>query len=330
MQPASVGESFPRLLADIGGTNVRFALEQRDGTLAVVSVRAHAGIPSISDAIQSYLSRPQAIAAGARSVRHAALAIANPIKGDWVQMTNANWAFSIQALREQFGLDTLLLVNDFSALASAVPLLGASQVCQVGNGHAVPGKPVGVIGPGTGLGVSGLIPGGTDWIVLEAEGGHVSFAPMNEREMEVLRFAWKRYPHVSAERLVSGGGLELIHQALAAIFGDAPETLTAPEITRRALAGECARCDETVEMFCEMLGTVASNLALTLGAMGGIYLGGGIVPRLGKRFEQSGFRRRFEQKGRFSSYLADIPTFVITAENPAFLGVSAMLARALA
>ena len=318
----------PRLLADIGGTNARFAMEQADGYLEAISVSPQNAHASISDAIRFYMSKPQVIAAGAKRVRHAAFAIANPVDGDWVQMTNAGWAFSIEAVRLEFGLETLLVVNDFTALAMALPYLKENQKLQVGDGISKQRSPIGLIGAGTGLGVSGLIPAGDGWVALESEGGHVSFSPMNEREVEVLRIVWNEYSHVSAERLLSGMGLELIYRALAHLAGVTPEALLAPEISHRALAHECPLCDEAVELFCTMLGTVAANLALTLGAKGGIYIGGGIVPRLGERFVQFGFRQRFEQKGRFSHYLSEIPTYVITAENPAFLGVSAMLALA--
>jgi len=319
---------FPRLLADIGGTNLRFALEQASGRLDAVSVLPQSSFFSIADAVRFYLSQPKAIAAGAKRVRHAAFAIANPINGDWVQMTNAVKAFSIDSFRLEFGFDTFLVVNDFSALAMAIPKLTKDQIQQVGGGAPNLHSPVGLLGAGTGLGVSGLIPASDGWITLDSEGGHVSFSPVNERELEILRFAWKEFPHVSAERLLSGMGVELIYRAVANLSGVTPDASNAIEISRRALAYECPICSEVLELFCEMLGTVAANLALTLGAKGGIFIGGGIVPRLGDRFAQSGFRQRFEQKGRFSDYLSEIPTYVITAENPAFLGVSTMLTLA--
>jgi glucokinase len=158
----------------------------------------------------------------------------------------------------------------------------------------------------------------------------VTFSPANETEVAVLRFAWREFDHVSAERFLSGDGIELLYRALAAQAGQPGEGLDAPEISRRALAGDCPLCDQAIEMFCGMLGTVAGNLAITLGAQGGIYIGGGIVPRLGERFASSSFRARFEQKGRFVHYLAQVPTYVITAEYPAFLGVSAILSETLA
>ncbi|MFP5393911.1 MAG: glucokinase, partial [Gammaproteobacteria bacterium] len=204
------------------------------------------------------------------------------------------------------------------------------QKRQVGGGAAVEGAPLGLIGAGTGLGVSGLIPSASGWTALLSEGGHVTFSPANETEVEILKFAWRQFEHVSAERFLSGSGIELLYRALAHIRGKADEGLDAATISKRALAGECPLCDEAIDVFCGMLGTVAGNLAITLGAQGGVYIGGGIVPRLGARFDNSAFRKRFEQKGRFVSYLSQVPTFVITAEYPAFIGVSAILAEKLA
>ncbi|HEY1091601.1 MAG TPA: glucokinase, partial [Burkholderiaceae bacterium] len=222
--------------------------------------------------------------------------------------------------------DTLVVVNDFTALAMAVPRLGPSDLRQIGGGAARRQSVIGVLGSGSGLGTSGLIPSGDGWISLGAEGGHTSFSPRDEREIEILRFAWQQFEHVSFERLVSGPGLELIHAALAQAAGAKPGTaLSAPTITQRALDGSDKVCVDALDMFCALLGTAAANLAVTLGALGGIYIGGGIVPRLGAYFEQSRFRARFEDKGRFRDYMAGIPTFVITAEQATFIGASAIL-----
>ncbi|MBS1170096.1 MAG: glucokinase [Burkholderiaceae bacterium] len=327
MPQQACAHEYPRLLADIGGTNARFALEMPGHRFEAVTVLATNSYHSISEALHAYLSQPVAVAAGARQVCHAAFAVAQPVDGDHVKLTNADWAFSIEALRIEFKLDTLLVVNDFTALAMALPRLTAEQKRQVGSGLERGEAPIALLGAGTGLGVSGLMPSPGGWIPLQSEGGHASFAPADEREAGILHFAWREYPHVSAERLMSGMGLELVYRALAHRNGRTPEALSAPDITHRALSGECALCDETIETFCLMLGTMAGNLALTLGAKGGVYIGGGIVPRLGTRFDASGFRRRFEQKGRYSGYLAAIPTFVITAEHPAFAGVSSLLAE---
>ena len=321
----------PRLLADIGGTNARFALETGPGTAGLIEVLPCAAYATLADALRAYLALPHVAAAGA--VRHGAIAIANPIVGDFVRMTNHHWEFSIEALRRECGFDALAVVNDFYALAMALPHLADGEKRQVGGGAPVAGSPIGLLGAGTGLGVSGLVPAENlpagakpAWTALRSEGGHVTFSPANETEVAILQFAWREFEHVSAERFLSGSGLELIYRALANLRGGAVAALDAPEITRRGLAGTCVVCDEVIEVFCGMLGTIAGNLAVTLGAQGGVYIGGGIVPRLGERFAASCFRARFEQKGRFAGYLAQVPTYVITADYPAFVGVSAILA----
>ena len=320
----------PRLLADIGGTNARFALERAPGDTGHIQVLSCAAYPTLAHALQAYLAVPAVAAALITPLRHAALAIANPITGDLVRMTNHHWEFSIEALRLECGFQTLVVANDFTALARALPHLSADQKMQIGGGAPVPNTPLGLVGAGTGLGVSGLIPCKSSWTALLSEGGHVTFSPANPTEIAVLEFAWREFDHVSAERFLSGDGIELMHRALTSHKGLSPPSLEAPEISRRALAGECTLCEQVIDMFCGMLGTVAGNLAITLGAQGGIYIGGGIVPRLGDMFARSSFRYRFEQKGRFVHYLAQVPTFVITAQYPAFLGVSAILAEKLA
>jgi glucokinase len=326
----------PRLLADIGGTYARFALERAPGQLDCQSSLRCADHADFFAAVTAYL---RSLPAPAPQVEHAAIAIANPVQGDDVRMTNYHWQFSIEQMRCQLGLATLVVVNDFTALAMALPRLGPAGRRQVGGGVARERSVAGLLGAGTGLGMSGLIPADDGWIALGTEGGHTSFSPRDERELAIWRFAQERFAHVSFERLLSGPGLELIHEALVAHAHAAPAAgaagaarsrpLTAPEITQRALAGVDALCTQALEVFCAMLGTAASNLAVTLGALGGIYIGGGIVPRLGQWFDRSPFRARFEDKGRFSDYLQGIPTYVITAEGATFLGASAILAAQL-
>jgi len=327
--PAAAATRFdqPRLLADVGGTNARFALETAPGRFEAVQVLGCADHGTLADAIRTYLAGSEAAAFG--KVSHAAIAIANPVTGDQVRMTNHHWQFSIDGMRQELGFENLLVVNDFYALARSLPHLQDGDKVQVGGGTARAGAPLALIGAGTGLGVSGLIPVGSSWTALSGEGGHVGFSPANELEVAILQFAWREFEHVSAERLLSGAGVELIYRALADYRGQQPEAIGAPEISRRAMAGECALAGEVLEVFCGMLGCAAGNLAVTLGAQGGVYIGGGIVPRLGERFAQSCFRSRFERKGRFSSYLSEVPTYVITAQYPAFLGVSAILAEKL-
>jgi glucokinase len=319
----------PRLVADIGGTYARFTLETAPGVFEHTATLRCADHADFHAAVSAYLKTLQPVLQANR-IQHAAVAIANPVEGDEVRMTNYHWQFSIEAMREKLGFDTLVVVNDFTALAMALPRLAHGDRRQVGGGQARERSVIGILGSGSGLGVSGLIPADDGWIALGTEGGHTSFSPRDERELSILHFAWKQLPHVSFERLLSGPGLELIYRALAERAGvRAAAGLSAPEITRRALAASDAVCVDTLDAFCAMLGTAAANLAVTLGALGGIYIGGGIVPRLGETFDRSRFRQRFEDKGRFSAYLAQIPTWVITAENATFHGVSAILAAQL-
>ena len=326
----------PRLLADIGGTYARFTLESAPGAFEHAATLRCADHADFHAAVSAFIATLPAT-----RIQHAAIAIANPVEGDDVRMTNYHWQFSIEQMRERLALDTLVVVNDFTALAMALPRLAADSKRQVGGGTARERSVVGLLGAGTGLGMSGLIPADDGWIALGTEGGHASFSPRDERELAILHFAWKHPPqqppkrdagfgHVSFERLLSGPGLELIYRALAERAGvRAAAGLSAPEITRRALSGADAVCVESLDAFCAMFGTAAANLAVTLGALGGIYIGGGIVPRLGPWFDRSPFRARFEDKGRFSAYLAQVPTWVITADNATFHGASAILAAQL-
>lgn len=311
----------PRLLADIGGTYARFALETEPGQFEQLASLRCAEHADFHAAVRAYLDGLN----GRVDLNHAAVAIANPVEGDRVRMTNYHWQFSIEEMRQRLGLDTLVVVNDFTALAMALPRLRREEKQQIGGGQAVPQSVVGLLGSGTGLGVSGLIPSGDGWIALGTEGGHASFAPRDEREIAILRHAWREHAHVSFERLCSGPGMALIHRALAELHGQRAEALQAPEITQAALEHGDKLALETLEVFCALLGTAAGNLAVTLGALGGVYVGGGIVPRLGEYFERSPFRRRFEERGRFSEYAAAIPTYVITAEQATFKGASAIL-----
>jgi glucokinase len=310
------------LVADIGGTHARFAIARGDGsspqTIAKIACAAY---PDLRSAIAEQLDAlPPAV-----RPRRAALAVAAAVHGDEVRLTNLHWHFSISALRADLGLDQLLLLNDFEALAWSLPHLGASELHPIGGGQSNPRGTRAVIGPGTGLGVSGLIPCRQGWAVIRGEGGHVSFSPCDERENAILACAWKRFPHVSAERLVSGIGLPVLHLSVCQVDGFRHEDLSVADIAQRAAQGTDPACVATIATFCAMLGTIAGNLALTLGASGGVYIGGGIIPKLGGVFERSEFRRRFEAKGRFSAHNAAIATQVILADTPALVGAAAAL-----
>ncbi len=321
---SGVANPFPRLLGDIGGTNARFALvREPGGPVEDIRTLPGANYPGPAEAIEAYLAQ----IGGVRPLV-GAIGIANPIDGDRIKMTNHTWAFSIEAVRAQLGLQALTFINDFTALALSLPKLPSGELVQIGGGAREADAAIGVLGPGTGLGVSGLIPVGERFIPLSGEGGHVTMAAATAEEAAVIREAGREFPHVSAERLISGPGLITLHEALAAVRSLPPQGKTAPEIVDGALNGKDALARDSVNMFCAMLGTIAGNLALTLGARGGVFIGGGIVPRLGDMFKDSAFRQRFEAKGRFAAYLQSIPVFVIHSPYPALIGAAAALEQA--
>jgi glucokinase len=313
--------SFPRLMGDVGGTNARFAVQEVSGAPPTqVVTYPVVEYPNFGDCLQAYVAQLTC----ARP-RLAAVGIANPIVGDLVKMTNFHWAFSIEAVRRELGFDRLLLINDFTALALSLPALQPEHLRRIGAGGAAdPKGAVGLLGPGTGLGVSGLLHDTAGHLVpLGGEGGHVSLAPANAREDRVVAALRDKFGHASAERALSGMGLVNLHDALCAIDGVAPKALDPAGVTGAATAGSDPRCVEAVEIFFGFLGSVAGNLALTLGARGGMYIGGGIVPRLGDWIDRSAFRERFVAKGRFRDYLDAIPTWLIHAEtSPALIGAA--------
>lgn len=318
--------SHPRLLGDVGGTRSRWGWQAGPGdTPSRVGVYRSTDFATIAQAMRRYLA-DQALPVPPAC----AIGIATAVHADAVRMTNHSWAFSVETLRREMGFERLVLVNDFTALALALPDLAPAQRRQVGGGAAQAGAAVALIGPGTGLGVSGLLPApGGGWVPLAGEGGHVSLAAADQREAAVIELLRQRFGHVSAERALSGPGLENLYQAICSLEGLEAQRLDAAAIFAQAgddRAAHRAACREALDMFCAMLGSQAGDLALTLGARGGVYVGGGIVPRLGAGLDASPFRRRFEAKGRFADLLARIPVFVIDiADAPALAGASLAL-----
>ncbi len=339
----------PWLLADIGGTNARFGWlgEGSDDILHVHTLRGteHSGPGS---AARAYLARlAQTLGADYRAPRAAAFAVATTVVGDEVALTNSGWRFSRQETRLELGLDELLLLNDFEALALSLPGLRPTQMRVIPSGAlmllspdaaAAPtggsagsaGAALAVIGPGTGLGVAGLLPTRLGWVAVPGEGGHASLSAADDFEAALLAAVRREHPHVSAERLLSGIGLPVLHAAVAAVLGPSAQAraamsgaLAADAIVERGLSGTDEVCSRTIDSFCALLGSFAGNVALVLGARGGVYIGGGIVPRLGERFFASKFRQRFEAKGRFEPYLQAVPTALIT-DTLAALGGAAL------
>lgn len=305
------------LIADIGGTNTRCAITGAGGPERIVRYR-NAEYPGIGALLADYLATMPADTRSASAI----LAVAAPVRGSHVQMTNLGWSFEVDALRDELELDSLQVLNDFEAQAYALPALLPDECLQIGAGQTQAGAPKGVLGPGTGLGVATLLPVGDDWLAVPGEGGHVTMGASDAHEADLIRAVRERFGHCSAERLISGPGLALVHEILHDEAELAPE-----EIGRRMETGDTAAM-ESFDTCCKLLGTVAANLALTVGAFGGIYIAGGILPQHTERFAASGFRPRFEAKGRYGDYLKSIPTYLVTADEPALQGLWARASRA--
>ncbi len=301
------------LLADIGGTNTRCAIVGKNGVPDKIDTFQNRSFTDLSDLLARYIEGLPTEAKPTSGM----FAVAAPIRGDAVQMINIDWQFSTESLRQSLHMERLELLNDFEALAIGLPDLDPGDLRQIGGGNAVPNRPKAVLGPGTGLGVASLIPTRDGWQPVSGEGGHVTLPAANLTEAALIESVRNRFEHCSAERLISGSGLELLHELL-----HESGTITAPEISALAQAGD-QQAQETFNTFYEFLGTVAANLALTVGSFGGVYIGGGIIPRHAEQFAISGFRRRFEAKGRYDDYLKSIPTYLITSDHPTLIGLAA-------
>jgi glucokinase len=316
----------PWLVADIGGTNVRFGIVS-DSSLAAADVRRLrcADYPGPAEAARFYLEE-LARARGPAFVapRWAAFAVATPVGQDRIELTNSPWAFSRRETEHTLGLDGLLMLNDFEALALSLPSLQPAQLRAHGALPVARGT-LAVLGPGTGLGVGGLIEAEGGWRAIAGEGGHVTLPAADDFEAEILRVVRTEYEHVSAERLLSGIGLPLLHRAVATVRGVAAPALDAEQIGSRGAAGADPVCEQTLATFCALLGGFAGNVVLTLGARSGLFIGGGVVPHFADYFFASRFRERFESKGRFRAYLESVPTALITEPHAALTGAAAAI-----
>jgi glucokinase len=306
------------LVGDIGSTNVRLAMASDRRFIWHGSVAGHA---NLAEAIRAFLkerSGPEPLAA--------CLAVAGPVIEGACTFTNSGWRVDRRELAAAFGWEAVQLVNDFEALAFALPHLGPSDLIAIGGGAAVAGAPMLVIGPGSGLGMACLVPSPDGHRAIASEGGHMTLPAHDSQEEAVIAVLRQRYGHVSAERVLSGPGLVDLYAVLGGILGrDVPER-DAAAIAAAALDGSCVHCIATLDTFCAVLGGVAGDMALVAGAQGGVFIAGGIVPRLHRYLARSAFRERFEGKGRLRSYLTAIPTHVVIRPDPAMLGL-AMLAR---
>lgn len=308
------------VVADIGGTNARFASVRSDDPHDLSDIRVYpcADFEGLAEAFQQYLSEVDT------HTSVLSVAMACPVERDRIKMTNNHWQFAKSELVGILGLDELRVINDFTAQSLAVPLLGEDEKIILHAGEAAENRPKLVIGPGTGLGVGGLVPSQTGWIPIVCEGGHVAATPSTHQESQALDYLRERFGHVSAERVISGQGIENLHEAFSHLAGiEQPEDWTAAIISRRAQEARDELSIQTLETFCAMLGTTVGNAAVTLGSLGGIYLCGGILPRMVEFLKDSQFLDRLHHKGRFEHYMKSMTVSLVTAPQAGLLGAAA-------
>lgn len=313
------------LVGDIGGTNARFAIWENDA-LHSVRVFPTADYTSPEHAIGVYMAD---LKLEKGDIGHACLAVAGPVDGDEFRFTNSHWRLSRKAFCKTLQVEQLLLINDFTAMALGMTRLQPDEYQQVCAGEADPSRPAVVIGPGTGLGVGTLLSLRNSWMALPGEGGHVDLPVGSPREAQLRAHIEAQIGHVSAETILSGGGLLRLYQTVCAVDG-LEATCTSPaEVTEAGLEGDPAAV-ATIEQFCRFLGRVAGNNVLTVGGRGGVYIVGGVIPRFLDLFLESGFADSFADKGCMSEYFEGIPVWVVTAEFSGLLGAGVALQQALA
>lgn len=319
---------YPYLVADIGGTNARFALvtgsANHDFTLEHIHILKASDYSSFEAALQAYIELT-----GNIHPKAACIAIAGPVTGDRVKMTNLSWEFSCAEIEAKFNLDRFVAINDFAAVAAACGHLSEDHLFTVKPGHSQEHASRAVFGPGTGLGVAGLIHHANRWIPVPCEGGHINIAPSNDLEADIIKTALQKQDHISAEWFISGPGLVNLYTTICQLNGVTPESLSPADITSEALANGNQQCVDTLHSFCSFAGAFAGNLALTFGAKGGVYIAGGIFPRFKDFLVNSQFSQRFTHKGVMSHFVESIPVYLINHTETAFVGAAATLEQEL-
>lgn len=320
-------DQFPFLVADIGGTNTRYALvtgiDADTGEFQITQGRIFlsADYDSFSMSLDTYLETIEGL-----RPKNACIAIAGPVTDDIVELTNLKWQFSISKLKKRYGFNTLLVINDFAGLAYGVPHIPANDLFQIKPGIVDKKSSKVIIGPGTGLGVAALVPTESGYVPVPGEGGHVAIAPGSDIELELFKVLRQQQQHISAEELLSGAGLVNLYRNYAKLHQQPANNLTPAEVTQHALANSDALCVEAFATFLGLLGSYCGDLALIYGAKGGIYLGGGILPKIQPHIAESQFLNRFMNKGIMRKFVKDIPIYLITHRQPAFIGAAAWLA----
>lgn len=318
---------YPYLVADIGGTNARFAIvtgkKNQQFQVEQIQVLSAKELPTFAEALHAYLAttgvQPRAIC----------VAIAGPILGDQVRMTNLNWTFSRQAMAKKFGVEHFVVMNDFAAVASASAQVTDEHLITIKDGIEIPSSNKAVFGAGTGLGVAGLVHYHGTWVPVPSEGGHINIAPATDLEADIIKAAMTEFDHVSAEAFVSGPGLVNIYQSLCAVHDVQPDPIQPAQITEGALAGSDALLTETLTTFCSFSGSFAGNLALLYGAQGGVFMAGGVMPRFADFLIASPFSERFNNKGVMSHYVEPIPAKLMVHPETAFIGAAGWLEQQL-
>ncbi|MCK5818263.1 MAG: glucokinase [Psychromonas sp.] len=312
------------IVADVGGTNIRLALYKiNTGELSNIKESPCVAFDGLESALEQYFSTLDG------EVKQLCIGIACSVCGDIVSMTNLHWTFSQRALKNKFKLQALYVINDFTAISLAVPFLSYKHKIKIGGGEPVKFGTCAVFGPGTGLGVSHILHINDKWISLDGEGGHVNFASGTQAHADVLRLLQKQFGYISLELVLSGSGLVNVYHALCKQQEKRPSLIKPEQIMAAGLSRSCPIAVKTLDIFCEMTGQFAGNLALNLACFGGVYIAGGIIPRFIKKFIASDFRKFFEDKGNLTDYVSAIPTYLITHDNPALLGAGVYLQQAL-
>lgn len=317
-----------QLVADVGGTNARFAVvDVESGSLCHVVYYSVAEHAIFADVLTEFCTHVSSAGCWAHTPQGACLAVAGPVDGSVLKFTNSPWEIDANGIKAQLDGGPLHIINDFAAVGYATTTLAADDYVQLGGGAGNPTKPVAVLGPGTGLGVCAVVPCQEQSVVIEAEGGHADYAPVDAQEIAVLNILLQRFGRVSYERLLSGAGILSTYQALAELALREPAHERPEDVYQAAIDGSDTLAMRTLHLFCRILGSFAGNLALTLGARGGVFIAGGIAPKVLSILQQSEFRNRFESKGRLRGFLADIPVRVITAKDIGLKGAAAYLVQ---
>ncbi len=317
------------LVADIGGTNGRFGLVEYDpssylsGQINYLASQQmnlkSADFPDMTSMLQHCCNEFNV------PIEYACIAIAGPIENGEAFMTNLNWRFSIEDLRKTLQFKTLHVINDFAAHAFAVPFQKEEEFFVLHQGKTNTECPTLVMGPGTGFGMALLVPHDGNWQVIATEGGHASFAPTNEKELAIKQRLLQDHKHISVENILSGKGLVNLYQALASLGGVTPKNYTPAEISSQAIANQDSLCRDAVLTFCDVLGEVAGDKALSTGARGGIVITGGITAKLRDIIPQSNFLSGYINKGPVADYVNNISIRVVLNDKAALVGSAAWL-----